>query len=87
MQVWGFVVYVETHLVCQPHRVHLSSKAQKLIELFFQQFFFFSQGFSSDQFKNVQPKWNGILSGSAFQYLLSAHAGSSSSNCPVKKEQ
>lgn len=41
MQVWGFVVYVETHLVCQPHSVHLSSKAQKSIELFFQQFFFF----------------------------------------------
>lgn len=50
MQVWGFVFYVETYLVCQPHSVHLSSKAQKSIDLFF------LQGFSSDWFKNVQPK-------------------------------
>lgn len=45
MQVWGFVVYVETDLVCQPQSVHLSSKAQKSIDLFFLQVWVFFRVF------------------------------------------
>lgn len=80
-------VYVKTYLVCQPHSAHLSSKAQESIDIFFLQVFFCGEeGFLRlIQECTIKVEW--LLSGSAFQYLLSPHIRSSNSNCPVKKQQ